>query len=248
MGRLSKVQRKSHDLAMQLVESDRQLSYDEIELVLDTYHPSVHTHQGMSGAFFTPCELAREFAVETQGLRENARVLDLCAGIGSLSYWCEHINEKIDLVCVELSADFCRIGKRLLPEATWIHSSVFDPTLADHTAVQGRFDLFISNPPFGKIPKSSDYKGKASCLEYAVAEVGMQYANQGVMIVPQSVLPWKFSGQRGYTEVDNKNYDKWSNSSQLVLGANCGIDVSMMPFTDVSVAVEITCVHRVGDD
>src|SRR5579864_2275263 len=77
------------------------------------------------GAFFTPMELANDFKIEVHG----RKILDLCAGIGILSFCCRHFRhheQMPDITSIEINPEYVRIGRKLLPEATWICADVFD--------------------------------------------------------------------------------------------------------------------------
>ena len=56
---------------------------------------------------------------------EDANIIDLCADIGILSLYAHH-HKKCNGTCVELNPEYVRVGKKLLPEATWINASIFD--------------------------------------------------------------------------------------------------------------------------
>ena len=78
-------------------------------------------------------------------------MIDLCAGIGILSFSYFHgiyhgVNPEI--TCVEINPDFVAIGKKLLPEANWICGDITDP---DFIASLGSFDFAYGNHPFCRI-------------------------------------------------------------------------------------------------
>lgn len=68
---------------------------------------------------FTPWGLAADFTIDA--VSSGAEVIDLCAGIGILSYFLHHraryAYDCPDLTCVELNPRYVEIGRRLLPEA-----------------------------------------------------------------------------------------------------------------------------------
>ena len=112
---------KLHREALALVRSGRTLTSDERSFVLEHYHEGAEHMNGLSGAFFTPLGLARDFAIEVP---ERHRILDLCAGIGALAYACEHKCDEI--VCVERNQQYLEVGKVVVPSATWVCADVFD--------------------------------------------------------------------------------------------------------------------------
>jgi predicted RNA methylase len=124
--KLTKPQIKAHREAMALVDCDRRLHDEEKEFILDNFHEGATHINSSAGAFFTPRGLARDFAIEVDGgTTDKSRCIDLCAGIGSLSY---AVEQKVgSLVCVEMNPEYARIGKRIVPAAEWIVCSVFDP-------------------------------------------------------------------------------------------------------------------------
>ncbi|MGN8119602.1 hypothetical protein [Labrys sp. 22185] len=59
------------------------LSEDEKDFVLENWQLGAENNVAAAGAFFTPMDLAADFALEPG----QGRVIDLCAGIGGLAYW-----------------------------------------------------------------------------------------------------------------------------------------------------------------
>lgn len=241
--KLTKAQRKQHDEALKLLESDKDLSMVDREFIVSSWKPGATNDIGRGSAFFTPWDLAHHLNIEV-GDVEGKTILDLCAGIGILSLhswlYCHH-EPKPKVTCVEINPDYVAVGKRLFPEAEWIQASVFDLDL------QGRrFDHFISNPPFGTIPKGMPRVAKK--FEYAVAEIGMKHADFGTMIIPAGITDWRYSGRQGHQKEENRDYQKWMEKSGLQLAPNCGIDCSLLePFADANITVEITNVEYVED-
>lgn len=216
MAKLTKLQIKAHNEALALVDCDRPLKDDEKEFILDNWQESANHVNSAAGAFFTPRMLARDFALEVNG----GRVIDLCAGIGSLGYAVEEKCER--LTCVEINPEYARIGKRILPKAEWIVASVFDlPEL-------GRFDWAISNPPFGAI-KGDGFNGRytGSQFEYRVIEVASRLALYGVFILPQMSAPFRYSGQPCFVEDEGAKPRKFREQTGIVMEPNCGIDTSI---------------------
>lgn len=230
MAKLSRARTKLHDEAMELINSDRPLNGDEIELCYKQYSPMAEHNIGKGGIFFTPPELAWNFYVMSA---PKGRVIDLCAGIGVLS-WALLLGEMnylatdsplrgdvTELVCIEQNQHFVDIGRRLLPQATWICGSVFDKELVTSL---GEFDSAISNPPYGNIPSKKEgswlkVKGPA---QWMVVELTLRLAyNGGCFILlredsdydyrsrplnPASPVP---SYVRGYGLKDESNKKKY---------------------------------------
>ncbi len=218
-----------------LDETDRIFCYENIQ-------PAALADVTAASAFFTPWEMMLDFNQMTQeSRRRQLRILDLCAGIGGLSYSHYHFYEK-DLpkpsfVCVEKNPIFAAVGKRLFPEATWLVQDVFE---LDESL--GKFDQFYSNPPFGPLPKEHRVKGDTKCFQYAVAEIGMKFAPHGLLFTVGTILNWRMHGQNGRTVKPNPVYEDWSKKSGIELRENPGFDFSYIDFTDTKVGVELAWV------
>ena len=83
MAKLSKQQTKMHRQACEILEKET-LTEDEKLFVLDHWHEGADRPVSESGTFFTPTSLASDFELDV--LRQG-RILDVCAGIGALSYY-----------------------------------------------------------------------------------------------------------------------------------------------------------------
>lgn len=154
MGRLTKAQEKKHDEAMALLSLTRKLNAEEIEFVYRHYSP-LATHRVSKGAiFFTPYEMASDFAVFAR-IDFGARVIDYAAGIGVLTHHMlileqfDHGKDAKHHICVEIEPEFVQIGKKLLPQVEWICGNIFDKDLMQSLST---FEVGIANPPFGAIP------------------------------------------------------------------------------------------------
>ncbi|MGV9814754.1 N-6 DNA methylase [Streptomyces cellulosae] len=188
--RLTRSQAKNHELAMELVDADRDLTFEEKEFVLDHYQPSASTRQALDGAFFTPRSLARTLAAHDIGCdRPGERIIDLGAGIGHLAFETFHDRDRellnlplYEIVCVEKNPEYVRVGRRVLPEARWIEGDLLDvPDMG-----LGEFDIAISNPPFGAIPRSRDAAAyRPRQFEYHAIVTAARVAKRGVFIVPR---------------------------------------------------------------
>ena len=220
--KLSKAKAKAHQQALDMVHSDKHLSWEDRLFILENFHEGATNMNGLHGAFFTPFGLAQDFSIEVcYGCDGERCLIDLCAGIGMLSFACQHNFERI--VCVEMNADYVEVGRRVMPQAEWIHSDVFS---VDYAAL-GRFHFAIGNPPFGHIKTgkhNGDYTGGE--FEYKVIEVASRIADFGAFIIPQMSAPFEYSGQQCYRERITDKYKKFHDQTGIELGMNCGIDAN----------------------
>ncbi|WGH28528.1 hypothetical protein 13VV501A_gene0032 [Vibrio phage 13VV501A] len=221
MAKLTKEEAKKHIKAMDLVKSDKPLTFDEKLFVLENYQESRGGENSFAGAFFTPWELAADTSIEMQG----GNVIDLCAGAGALSLACLYRHEVKNLVCVELNPEYLEVGQRVVPEATWLQGDVFEVC----AMLGGGFDLAISNPPFGAIKTSNNFVGKYTGGEFdlKVVEAAGTVARRGVFILPQMSTPFKYSGNRNFEHSHSNKYSKFANQTGLEFEFNCGIDTGM---------------------
>lgn len=221
--KLSKLAAANHNRAMDLVRSDKSLTYAEREFILDHYQESAGQRNSLVGAFFTPGALARDFSIEVSG----GRIIDLCAGIGRLSYACRE--QARELVCIERCAEYVEVGRRVLPEASWIQGDVFDEALYHDL---GTFDWAISNPPFGRI-KADGYSGRygGSECEFRVIEMASRVARFGTFIIPQESAPFRYSGRQGFRSLEPEEYPsklrRFVEDTGIELDHNCGIDTAL---------------------
>lgn len=221
MAKLTKAQRKNHELACELLKKDV-LKFEDKIFVLENWHEGANHSNGDFGAFFTPCGLARDFAIDAGGGR---RVIDLCAGIGALMFWLivdGRAPSDGRLVCVERNPDYIAVGKKVVPEAEWIQADVFDLP-----ADIGEFDLAISNPPFGKVRRSGNsprYMGHR--FEWHVMDIAADLAESGCFIVPQGSASFSYSGQRYFRQTVSDELAKFEQATGIEMQAGCGIDTS----------------------
>lgn len=239
MAKLTKAQSKAHQEACKLVALDRDLTDDEREYVLDNWQESATNINNLAGAYFTPAKLARDFSIEVP----SSRIIDLCAGVGRLAHACIDAWGRRDreFVCVEKNPAYVEVGRKILPEATWICGDVLDvPGMG-----LGRFDCAISNPPFGRINRGGKtaprYRGGE--FEYHVIDIAAHLADYGVFIVPQMSAPFRYSGQPYYQEQKTQALARFRKDTGIELGGNCGIDTSYYrgDWRGVAPAVEIVC-------
>lgn len=227
---------KLHQEAVELARSGRRLTRDERAFVLEHFHEGAEHMNGLAGAFFTPAGLARDFAIEVP---EGHRILDLCAGIGALADACDHRASHI--VCVELNAAYVEIGRAVVPDATWVHASVFD---VDAYRQLGPFDVVISNPPFGQVP-AEGFQGRytGGLFEYRVIELASTLARYGVFIVPQMSAPFRYSGRRDFEKAEDERARRFREQTGIMMEPNCGIDTAVYrdAWRGVAPICEIVC-------
>lgn len=195
MARLSKREIAAHNQAEQLLKLDR-LNDDQRQFVLDNWNEGARHMNAAAAAFFTPSDLALDAALFSGcnycSEREKPfRIIDLCAGIGTLGlagWW--RSGKRAQVTCVEINPDYVAIGKKLFPEARWICASV-----DDLPGDIGRFDVALANPPFGKLCKIKGprYSGED---ELAVVDIASRIARHGGFILPSGSLPFIYSGQQ----------------------------------------------------
>ncbi len=242
MAKLSKAQAKAHQQACDIL-SKEVLTLDDKMFVLENWQESASHVNSAAGAFFTPFDLAMDFSIETY----PGRVIDLCAGVGMLSFAVKmrHVyqSEGLDLTCVEINPDYVAVGKKLLPEAKWIEASVFDVLDMD----LGHFDIAISNPPFGAVKRpdgkrSPRYSG--SDFEFHVIDIASHLASYGAFIVPQGSAGFNYSGKPGYERQKEGKAVKFQELTGLHFEAGCGIDTSIhqKSWRGVSPLCEIVCI------
>lgn len=248
MAKLTKPEAKAHGEAVALLEKDVLTDEDRL-FILDNWQESANHVNSIAGAFFTPHALAMDAALD---IYREGRIIDLCAGIGTLSlaaWWRSYYDRQsmgttLEIVCVELNPDYVAIGRKMLPEATWICGSIFDlPDL-------GHFTQAISNPPFGTIKTGGDWHGKytGSKFEYRTIEIASQIADCGMFIVPQQSAGFRYSGADYYEHSDSGKfsadaYQKFSQQTGIRLDGGVGVDTSVFDdeWHGVSPRVEIAC-------
>jgi len=220
--------------------------------VLQNWQESAKHINTIAGAFFTPVGLARDLAIE---VNPGSRIIDLCAGIGALAFFCSGPWKQSDVVCVELNPEYAEVGRKIVPEARWIVGSVFDLP-----ADIGHFDFAIGNPPFGSTPHETKrgprYTGKE--FELHVIDIASGLADFGAFIVPQMTAGFKYSGcpgggwpetikngyGSGFAECKTDVHEKLLAMSGIVLEPSCGIDTTTYDrdWHGVSIRTEvITC-------
>lgn len=223
MAKLTKAQAKLHNEAMQLLKKDT-LTIDERWRVYEGFHEGATVSNGEIGAHFTPIALAMDMAID---MHNGGRVLDLCAGIGTLSFAnamraAHTVDYWPEMVCIERNPAYCEIGRKLLPEATWICADVFDlPKLN-----LGRFDGVISNPPYGRSAHRSGSAPRYSGpdFELHVIDLAGDYADAGCFLIPQMSAPFVFSGHRGGRYLDAGKGRDFEKVTGWEMHPGCGVD------------------------
>lgn len=221
MSKLTKAQAKAHRAACDLLTKEK-LTLDDRWFVIEHWQESATHINSVAGAFFTPPGLASDFAIDVAG----SRIIDLCAGIGALSFACwsrSQYGERIpEIVCVEKNPDYVAVGRKVLPEATWIEADIFD--LPDF----GRFDCAISNPPFGSTSRSGSkaprFTGQE--FEYHVIDIASDIADYGTFIIPQVSAPFTYSGRQSFSERKSDRYLEFSKQTGIDLTPGCGVDTA----------------------
>ena len=242
MAKLTKQQAKLHQQACDLLTKEV-LSQDDKFFVLENWQESASHINTVAGAFFTPLELAMDFAIEAH----EGRVIDLCAGIGMLSFAMRQRNvynaQPLDITCVEINPDYVAVGKKIMPEATWIEASVLD--VLDLNL--GHFDFAVSNPPFGAVKrpdgkKSPRYTG--ADFEFHVIDLASHLASFGVFILPQMSAGFDYSGKRAYRRHTSGKAFDFQKKTGLVFQSGCGVDTDFYKsaWRGVSPICEIVCV------
>jgi hypothetical protein len=242
MAKLTKAQAKAHQQACDLLSKDV-LTEDEKYFVLENWQESASHINTVAGAFFTPLALAMDFAIEAN----EGRIIDLCAGIGMLSFAMRQRNafnsEPLDITCIEINPDYVAVGRKILPEARWIEASVLD--VLDMGL--GHFDFAVSNPPFGNVKRAGGKKGPrytGSDFEFHVIDIAANIASYGVFILPQMSAGFNYSAKPEYSrQTSGKAFD-FQEKTGLRFESGCGVDTSIYKneWRGVSPICEIVCV------
>lgn len=228
MAKLTRNEERRHAQACQLIDLPRDLTEAERYFVLDHWQESSTNANARDRAFFTPEGLAVDMSLEVGG----DRIIDLGAGIGRLSWhnrdlWGRWPYPAPEFVCVERNPVYVRVGRKVMPEATWICADILDlPDMVDQLG--GRFDCAISNPPFGPLPRHRDapgYSGRR--FEYHTIAVAAGLAARGVFIVPQMSAPFRYSGRPCFEhDQGDAEYARFTAGTGITLTSTCGIDTS----------------------
>lgn len=221
MAKLTKAEAKKHAEAEALLTHDT-LTHEDKLFIFEHWQESANHVNSAAGAFFTPLDYALDVALEIG--RPGARVLDLCAGIGTLSYASSLRWTGLDITCVEINPAYVEVGERIVPEATWIEGSIFDlPDL-------GHFDVVLSNPPFGRIAGSGPApRHKGAAFEFKVMDIAADLADYGVFIFPAMSAPFRYSGAQYFDRSPGREYSKFEKDTGIRLDIGIGIDSTSYP-------------------
>ena len=86
MSKLTKREIQLHDQAVRLLQKEH-LSHEDKLFIFENFREDAEHINSKSGAFFTPFGLANDFTLQIPCLYgKTIRIIDLCAGIGVLSY------------------------------------------------------------------------------------------------------------------------------------------------------------------
>ena len=245
--KLTKQEIKLHKQACEILKQET-LTIDDKLFVVENWNEGAEYINSATGAFFTPYNLARHVQLTTY---DGNRVIDLCAGIGTLTLAliasCHYDASVIlpEIVCIEINPDYIKVGKKICPEATWIQGSIFDKKLIESL---GQFDVAMSNPPFGNVVTESVkgwLKYTDSNFELKAIEVASLISKSASFILPTESCTFTHSGNRVYKEnsqIGNK-VKKFMKQTGIEMQPNLGIDCNAFidQWKGVKPHVEIAC-------
>ncbi len=201
-----------------------------IDKVYEEFNPAIADNLSENGVYFTPPDYAYDVALFAY---RHGHVLDLCSGIGMLTralHVRDHYDKNIkSYTAIELNPKFVEIGKKLMPDVNWICADVYDKNLLDSLVKDlpdKRFDLIISNPPFGhdQVDKSKynwlNFTGQRDLM---AVEICLRYAKNGYFILPSGSVPFSFSGRPYYEDKP----DRYSQKVKRFLKANKELKFNM---------------------
>jgi len=227
MAKLTRQAAAKHKKALTILENDI-LTEEQKDLVFLNYQESANSVNTDFGAFFTPLSMAFEFSHDA-AIESGGEYIDLCAGIGALSYALMKRNPDIKrMVCIDINPEYVAVGKKLVPEAEWY---CLDVTDLEAVKALGFFDMAISNPPFGNIPSMKNYDGEfysGSQAEYKVIDIAGTIARHGAFIIPQTSAPFNYSGAQYYQNVESGKYKIFNSQTDIILEIGMGYDTSFV--------------------
>jgi len=226
--KLTKEAAKQHEYMKTLIlsaENGNPLRSYDVDYILDHYREDAEHMNNLAGAFFTPYEIARDFAIEIPS--SSKTVLDIGAGIGRLSQMAA-LYSGAKITCIEINPEYLRVGKILFPQFEWIAGDAIE--VCKRLAEENRhFDTVISNPPYGSVRSMSvkPPRYRQAQAQFKVIDAAADIADYGVFILPQMSVPFVYSGHQHYEErKNNKAYNTFSRQTGLVIEHNCGIDLA----------------------
>jgi predicted RNA methylase len=200
-----------------------------VDKIYEELNPAICNNISEGGVYWTPYGLAQDLAVFSP---RYGHILDLCSGIGMLSYRVKDMDsynkDIISMTCIEYDKHFVELGKKLLPSANWINGNAYDKTLLDDLVKDlpdQRFDLVISNPPFGVDMNKGDY----SWLNYQghrdlmALEIALKYGKNAMFILPSGSVPFRYSGAQYYDD----SVDRYSQKLKKFFKENKDIHFTM---------------------
>lgn len=222
MAKLSKAQLKAHGAAEALLQKDT-ITLDDKWFIFENWHEGSVNDVTAAGAYFTPLDMALDFAFDAPG----ATIIDLCAGIGTLAFAVAHRRSyngpAPKITCVEVNPAYVAVGKKLLPEATWINANI-----GDVWRDLGSFDCAIANPPFGRTGgaklQSPIYSG--ADFEYKIIDIASHLASCGAFIIPQGSAPFRYSGVQCYQRSEPKKWKRFFAETGIDMDCGIGVDTS----------------------
>jgi predicted RNA methylase len=250
--KLSKAEQKLQREVKALLDSDKTLTFEELEYIYENFNPGSISDVTVHSAYFTPLDMAYDFALFAG---RHGVCVDMCAGIGILTF-CAQVRDTYHgnitkQICIERNPEYLRIGRRLLPNVEWILGDMFDQSIwNDIIKRHGPIDCIVSNPPFGKVSKTdcdrSWLKYQGADLDIASIEIALKHATYVDMILPTGSVPFKMKPY--YQKVENRKIEKLKSDTGLnILMQNPGIDTSVYgQFKNTKIQVE--CVEISVED
>lgn len=137
-----------------------------------------------------------------------------------------------------------------MPEARWICADVFDWRDWQRELGEERFDVAVSNPPFGAVKRSGNgpcYRGRQ--FEFHVIDIAAELANRGAFIVPQTSAAFRYSGAHCFQRVETGPAAEFQKLSGFRMHEGAGVDTSMYKddWKDTSIICEIACYEFAED-